>query len=208
VKYYPAFINLKNKKVVVVGGGRVAERKTLSLIKAEAAVIVISPAITAGLEKLKEKGAIKHIKRNYRKGDLKDAFVVVAGTSSEEINSKVAEDAEFLVNVVDIPSGGNFIVPSLIKRGPLTMAVSTEGTSPALAKAIRREIEELYNGEFARYLRFVELIRKKAIKKILNSRKREKFLKYLASEKVIHALRKKGFNEVSKKILTELDNLT
>ncbi len=208
MKYYPAFINLKNKKVVVVGGGRVAERKTLSLLKAEAVVSVISPVITTGLAKLKGKGAIKHIKRNYKKGDLKDAFVVIAGTSSEDINKKIAEDAESLVNVIDIPSGGNFIVPSLIKRGPLTIAISTEGSSPAVSKAVRREIENLYDGEFARYLRFVELIRKKAIKKILNSRKREQFLKYIASEKVINTLREKGFNEVSKKILTALDNIT
>lgn len=207
MKYYPAFINLKNKKVVVVGGGRVAERKTRSLLKAEAAVSVISPVITTGLAKLKGKGAIKHIKKNYKKGDLKGAFVVIAGTSSEDINKKIAEDAESLVNVINVPSGGNFIVPSLIKRGPLTIAISTEGSSPAVSKAVRREIENLYGGEFARYLRFVELIRKKAIKKILNSRKREQFLKYLASEKVINTLREKGFNEVSKKILTALDNI-
>ncbi len=196
MKYYPAFINLKNKKVVVVGGGRVAERKALSLIKAGADVIVISPAVTTRIAKLTASGNLTHIKRKYKKGDLQGAFIVIAGTSSEETNKKISQDAALLTNVIDIPSEGNFIVPSLIRRGPLTIAISTEGASPAISKAIRGEMEKLYNAEFAIYLRFVESIRKRAIKEISNDKKREKFLKFIASDKIIRTLRKKGFKEV------------
>ena len=207
MKYYPAFINLKNKKVVIVGGGRVAGRKALSLIKAGADVSVISPAVTARLAKLTASGKLIHIKRKYKKGDLKGAFIVIAGTSSEETNKAISQDAALLTNVIDIPSEGNFIVPSLIRRGPLTIAISTEGASPAISKAIRREMEKLYNAEFARYLRFVESIRKRAIKEISNDKKREKFLKFIASDKIIRTLRGKGFKEVSERISEALEKI-
>lgn len=204
MKYYPAFINLINKKVIVVGGGGVAARKVLSLTKAGASVTVISPELTAGLARLKAEGKIRHKKRTYQKGDLRGAFVVIAATSSEETNRKVAQDAEHLINVTSIPAEGNFIVPSMIKRGPLMIAISTEGASPAVSKAIRKEIEKNYDREFIRYLRFVELVRKKAMKMISDSKKREKFLKYLASEPIVDTLRNNGFNETSRKVLAAL----
>ncbi len=207
MKYYPVFLNLKNKKAVVVGGGRVAERKVRPLVNAGVFVTIISPFITKNLTKLKEGGFIKHIKRDYKKGDLKDAFIVIAGTSSAEINTEIAQHARHLINVIDAPDEGNYIVPSLVKRGPLTLAVSTEGASPAVSKAIRKEIEKHYGKEFAVYLRFVESIRKKALKKIRDDKKREKFLKSLASEDVFNALRSKGFRTTSKRILTELEKI-
>lgn len=205
MKYYPVFLDLQNKKAVVVGGGRVAERKVRLLIKAGADVKIISPSITSGLTKLKEQGKLRHVGRNYRKGDLKEAFVVVASTSSPVTNTKVAHDAQYLVNVVDPPSEGNFIVPSSVKRGPLTLAISTEGASPAVSKAVRKEIEAYYDREFARYLRFVEDVRKQAIGKIPDREKREKFLKSLASEEALRILRSKGFSAISEKVLSGLE---
>ncbi len=207
VRYYPAFIDLEDKKAVVVGGGRVAERKARSLVKAGALVNVISPAITTGLETLKGKKKIRHIERSYKRGDLHDAFVVIAATSSVQINKKIAEDAKHLVNVIDAPAGGNFIVPSFVERGSLAIAISTGGTSPAVSRAIRKEIEKYYGREFAEYLRFVELIRRKAMEKISNNKKRERFLKSLASEEIFSTLRDKGLNIVSEKILTSLNSM-
>lgn len=207
MKYYPAFLDLHDKKAVVVGGGNVAERKVRSLLKAGASVKVISPVITAGLKKFREKGQLKHIKRNYRKGDLKDAFIVIAGTSDNGVNSKIARDATCLVNVIDLPSDGNFIVPSNVIRGPLTISISTGGASPAVSKAIRREVESHYGTEFAPYLRFVKRVRKEAMKKITDSRKREKFLKTLASQKIIETLRDEGYRATVKKILNSMEQL-
>jgi precorrin-2 dehydrogenase/sirohydrochlorin ferrochelatase len=207
VKYYPAFLNLRNKKVIVVGGGDVAERKVHLLVKAGALVTVISPTVTKNLQNLKEKGAIKHIRRNYKKGDLRNAFVVIAATSSTVTNLKIAQDAPRLVNVVDIPSEGNYIVPSVVERGPLTIAISTQGASPAISKAIRKELERLYNADFVRYLRFVEKIRAEAITKLKDKKKKEKFLKSLASEEMLNALRDKGYNQTSKKILDSFNRL-
>jgi precorrin-2 dehydrogenase/sirohydrochlorin ferrochelatase len=207
VKYYPAFLDVKNKKAVVVGGGKVSERKVRLLISAGANVTLISPDITDNLRTLTEKGFLEHIQRNYKKGDLKDAYIVIAGTSSAATNTKVAQEAGHLVNVIDIPYEGNYIVPSIVKRGPLTIAISTEGASPAISKAIRKEIEGYYSREFARYLRFVEMVRKKAMKKIKNDKKREQFLKSLASEALLDDLRSKGFSTVQKEILSSLDSI-
>ena len=206
MKHYPAFIDLHGKKTVVIGGGAVAERKVRALLRAGAQVKVISPDITAGLLRLQARGFIKHSKRHYRKGDLKGALIVIAATSSHIINERIAEDAECLVNVVDMPEKGNFIVPSKIKKGPLTIAISTEGTSPALAKAIRKEIESRYDREFALYLQFLETLRKKAMVKIRDRQKREKFLKSLASAEMLDRLRKQGFKGLSETITASFNS--
>lgn len=211
MKYYPVFLNLKCVKAVVVGGGRVAERKAAALLKAGALVKIISPAITTTLEKYKKQGLATHIKREYRRGDLRDAFIVIAATSSAQTNNRVEADSKDLprlINVVDTPSMGNFIVPSIVKRGHLTIAISTEGCSPALSKAIRKEIEDIYGPEFSHYLKFVESIRKQALKKIKERGDREKFLKSLASEAVFRTLRKKGVKEAVKKIRSRMTNLS
>ena len=207
MRYYPAFLDLSNRKAVVVGGGKVAERKARSLIEAGALVEVVSPALTTGLKKLKDLGMITHKKRDYKKGDLRGAFLVIAATSSSPVNKTVVQDAENLVNMIDMPVYGNFIVPSLVRRGPLTIAVSTGGASPAISKTIMKEIEKKYDAEFGRYIRFVETVRKKAIKKIKDAGKREKFLKSLASGEMLDVLRNKGFGAASGEVLEALEKI-
>ena len=209
-KYYPVFLNLNGKTAVVIGGGKTAERKALTLLKAGASVKIISPNITTALEKLKKTGKLAHIKRPYRTGDIKGAFIVIAGTSSVRINAKIANDAMHpgsgpsrLVNVIDTPSEGNFIAPSIVKRGPLTIAISTGGSSPAAAKLIRKELEKLYGVEFAHYLRFLGKMRKKALREIKDSKKRESLLKNLASEKIFKNLRTRDTSYISKLIKKE-----
>ena len=105
-EYYPAFLDLRGKKCVVVGGGSIAERKVTALVASGADVHVISPQLVAALNSLRAKGAIRHIARAYRTGDLRDAFLVIAATSDEDINRTVSRDAPFLVNVVDAPGPG------------------------------------------------------------------------------------------------------
>lgn len=199
MKYYPVFLALSGKKAVIVGGGRVAERKAAALIKAGAIVEVVSPAITKGLGDYRKKGLIRHKRKKYEKADLKGAFIVIAASSSKETNSQVNMDARQLVNVVDTPSEGNFITPSIVRRGPLTIAISTEGCSPAVSKAIRKEIQSLYGPEFSKYLRLAGKIRKEAMSGIKDSRERERFLKGLASEDILDTLRNKGLKTVLEK---------
>lgn len=200
-KYYPAFINLKGKKCVVVGGGNVAERKITSLLRAGASVEVISPTLSIVLEKKRVKGEIAHVKRRYKSGDLKDAFLVIAATSNKEINKKISEEALCLVNVVDMPELANFIVPSVVQRGHLTIAITTSGTSPAIAKAIRKELELLYSKDVGQFLSFLENIRKKTAKEILNKQIRSCILRDVASEEVLTKLREMGYKAAKDEVL-------
>ena len=208
MNYYPAFINLQGKRVVVVGGGKVAERKVLTLINAGAAITVISPLLTKRLWKEKEAGHIRHLPRTYRKGDLKDSFMVIAATDSPEVNSRIAGDAPGLLNVVDVPSECNFIAPSVVKRGPLVFAISTGGTSPAFAKAVRKDIEKSYGKVFSGYLGFVKALRSRAMQEIVDKAAREKFLKSLASGDILDTLRTKGLNVVKQSVMARFNTLT
>lgn len=153
VRFYPAFLNIKGKVCVVVGGGVVAERKVVGLLRAGALVKVVSPTLTERLGRDRQKGKITHIARRFRKGDLKGAFLAVAATDDEAENRKIAAENERIpVNVVDRPELCSFIVPSTLRRGPLQIAVSTSGASPATARAIRLELEKLYGPEMGRRL--------------------------------------------------------
>jgi precorrin-2 dehydrogenase / sirohydrochlorin ferrochelatase len=199
VVYYPVFLNLENKKAVVIGGGKVAERKILSLLKAKADITVISPDITARIAKEKQKGALKHINRRYRNGDITSAFLVIAATDSPRLNKRISDEASCLVNAVDMPSLCNFIVPSVIQRGLLTIAISTSGVSPALARSIRKELENIYGTEFSEYLKALQGIRAEAMNVIADHKKRGAVLKSVASAQMIRMLRNKGPKETQKK---------
>jgi len=203
--YYPVFLDLEKKRAVVIGGGRVAERKVISLISAGARITVISPAITKRIEREKENGRIRHISRQYRKGDLKNAFLVIAATDSRAVNEKVARESPGLVNVVDTPELCNFIVPSIVNRGPLTIAVSTGGVSPALSKSIRQELEGIYDHEISGYLKLLGKIRSEAIKTMKDQKKRGTFLKAVASAKMLSMLREHGCS-VTKQTAKDLFN--
>jgi precorrin-2 dehydrogenase/sirohydrochlorin ferrochelatase len=191
--YYPVFLDLRNKEVIVVGGGNVAERKIYSLLKAGASVTVISPSITKKLEKELGSGRITHIPREYRKGDLKRAFLAISAIDSSLMNERVSREAPCPVNVVDTPHLCSFIVPSTVHRNPLTIAISTSGVSPAFAKTIRKELENLYGPEISRYLNSARKLRAAAMREITESGKREKFLKAIASERIMKTLREKGY---------------
>jgi precorrin-2 dehydrogenase/sirohydrochlorin ferrochelatase len=199
IVYYPVFLNLEHKKAVVIGGGKVAERKILSLLKAKADITVISPDITARIAREKQKDTIKHINRRYRSGDLASAFLVIAATDSPCLNKRVSDEASCLVNAVDMPSLSNFIVPSVLQRGPLTIAVSTSGVSPALSRSIRKEIESSYGTEFSEYLKALQGIRAEAMEVIADQKKRGEVLKSVASAQMIRMLRQKGPKETQKK---------
>jgi precorrin-2 dehydrogenase/sirohydrochlorin ferrochelatase len=203
-EYYPAFLNIHGRQCVIIGGGKVAERKCSALLRAGARVTVISPEITQRLQQYREEGLLDHVKRRYRKGDMESAFAVIVATDCGETNQQVGRDAartRVLLNVVDIPSLCNFIAPSVIKRGPLTIAVSTGGVSPAMARTIRRELEMRYGAEFSGYLRFMGKLRKKALEEIRDKGEREQFLKGLASEEMITLLRREGFRGAKKTAL-------
>ena len=202
--YYPAFIDLRGKHCVVVGGGKVAERKVAALLRSGAKVTVISPFVTGVLARYSERNRIKHVKRKYRKGDLEDAFIVIAAASDGRVNKEVSLDARCLLNVVDAPELANFIVPSVIKRGPLALAVSTSGYSPALAKSIRKELELFYSKQFGLFVDFLGKQRKKALMDIADDGIRERLMKQIATPEMIGTLRKEGFDKTKDAVITML----
>jgi precorrin-2 dehydrogenase/sirohydrochlorin ferrochelatase len=188
-RYYPAFVDIEGRRCVVIGGGKVAERKVRDLLRAGASVYVISPELSAGLKKIAGQGRIKHIQRGFRATDLKDAFLAIAATDDEKTNSKVAaHGARMLVNVVDKPDLCSFIVPSALKRGPLTIAVSTSGASPAMARSIRQELEGMFGKEVGQYLEKLCRIRERATREISDPVEREKKLKALGSPEALAGL--------------------
>lgn len=208
-KYYPVFLDLTGRKCLIIGGGRVAERKSAPLLRAGAKVTIISPEITPVLEKRKEKGLLKHIARRYRTADLRSAFVVVVATDSQKINNKVVSDARehpVLLNVVDNPSLCNFIVPSVLSQGALTIAVSTGGVSPAMARTVRKRLGVLYGTDFSKYLKFLKSIRFKVMKKMRDKRERGLLLRTLASDEMMELLLQKGFDAARKAALGHLRN--
>lgn len=199
--YYPAFIDLRGKKCVVVGGGKVAERKVMALLKAGAAVEVISPQLTGLLRRWSSKGRIRHREREYRKGDLGGAFLVIAATADEAVNRKISRQAPCLVNVVDVPELANFIVPSVLERGDLTIAVSTAGASPAFAGTVRRELEALYGRDFGRFVAFLRGFRQRVFKETRDSRVRSEILRGCGSKDILTILRTKGYDAARKAVL-------
>ncbi|MEW6571206.1 MAG: bifunctional precorrin-2 dehydrogenase/sirohydrochlorin ferrochelatase [Nitrospirota bacterium] len=193
--YYPIFLNLRDKQVVVCGGGRVAERKILSLLKTGARITVISPEITKRIERENAKGNIRLIRRRYRKGDLKGAFVVIVATDSPFLNERISRHASCLVNVVDTPGLCNFIVPSFVNRSPFLISISTSGISPALSRSVRKELGKLYGPEISSYLKLLKKYRIQALELIRDRKRRRKFLQDVASENMLKILREKGLRE-------------
>ena len=160
--YYPIFLNIKGRKCVVVGGGQVALRKVNALLKHGANVEVISADPCQELGKLADKGEVHILSRDYAPGDLVGALIAIAATDNSKINGEVAREAEgrgTLINVVDDPHSSDFIFPSYLSRGDVTIAVSTGGKSPALARKIRSNIEKGIGTEYASLALLVSEVR-------------------------------------------------
>ena len=146
----------------MVGGGKVALRKVKMLLECGAKVVVISPKIHRDLSQLAKDKAIQLIKRDYERGDLKEAVIAISCTDVKEVNRKVADEAKktgVLVNITDDLEPSDFIIPSFFRRGNLTVAVSTSGKSPAFARKIRMKLEKSFGEEYASLLSLIGEVR-------------------------------------------------
>ena len=164
MRYYPIFLDLRGRRCLVVGGGEVGQRKVEGLVEAGAKVTVISPDLTPSLCSLAKRKKIVHLSRRYRKGDLKGHFLAYAATSDASTQRLMASEArrgDLLINVVDRPALCRFIAPAIVRRGDLIIAISTSGASPALAKKLRQELEQIFGPEYAAALKFLRSLRKK-----------------------------------------------
>jgi siroheme synthase-like protein len=150
--FYIACLKLSGRRCVVVGGGEIGLEKVDGLLSCDGDVTLIAPEAVDELQRLAAEGSIRWERRDYQPSDLERAFLVIASTDDTDVNISIYEDAEaraMLVNVVDVPPLCNFILPAILRTGPLAIAISTAGASPALAKRMKHEIGRLFGEEYA-----------------------------------------------------------
>ncbi|MBI3398225.1 MAG: bifunctional precorrin-2 dehydrogenase/sirohydrochlorin ferrochelatase [Deltaproteobacteria bacterium] len=200
MRYYPIFLDIKRKPCVVIGGGNVAERKVVSLLDAGARVLVISPELTPALKKLASKKKISCRPRPYESGDLKDFFLAYSATNNSRVNKAVFKEAKgqgVLLNVVDVPDLCNFIVPSVVDRGDLLIAISTSGKSPAMAKKIRQRLEKEFGREYAVFLEIMGKIRDKLLTISKESDKNKKMFERIINSPMLEWIRQGRKKEIN-----------
>lgn len=199
-KYYPIFLNIQDKKCVVVGGGNVAWRKVCSLKEAGAKVTVVSPDFCPELE---GETGVERIQQKYDTAILKGAALVIASTDDGVVNKKVYRDAiesGILVNVVDKPELCSFIVPASVMRGNLCISISTGGASPALARNIRENLEQHFGEEYDEFTKLLSEMRQKMLSEITNESIRRDILQRIAEPDILEIIKQKGVPEAKKKI--------
>ena len=186
----PITMKLKNKKCIVIGGGKVAFRRIQTLLAEGANVTVISPELLPNLINLVEEQCIEWLKRPFADGDCVDAFLIIAATNDKSINERVANlcHPNQLVNIVDNPEKSNVYFPAVGRKGLLSIAVSTEGASPMLAKHVRDRVMEQFDDEFEAYIAFVKETRELILSMELEERKKQ----ILLNELIDHRLLSKG----------------
>jgi len=163
--YYPIFLNLGKRRCLVVGGGEVAERKVEGLLRAGASVTVVSPTVTKNLGALAKRRKIRHVARRYRASDCARYRLVFVATDDRKVNKAVYRDGKkraVWVNATDDPAHCDFILPSVLRRGELVVAVATGGASPALSRAIREELEHFFTEDYAALSRVVGEVRRES----------------------------------------------
>ena len=166
MRYYPLFLDITGRKCVVIGGGNVAERKVERLLACGACVEVVGKSLTPLLSARNGEGKVVHRDADYQDSCLVGAFLVIGATDDEAVNGRIAKDARALgipVNIVDDLARCDFILPSIVERGDLSIAVSTGGRSPALARKIRKELETVYGPDYAILLEILGELRGKVI---------------------------------------------
>jgi len=199
MQYYPVSLDVKNRKCLVVGGGGVGTRKVMTLLDCGAKVTVVSPDVRESLLELADNGLIILEKRPYRETDLAGMFLVIGTTDDEELNRKInmnAENLNMLCNIADRPEVCNFILPSIVNRGDLTISISTSGKSPALAKRLRIELEEQFGNEYAELLRLMGAIRKKLLSQKHEPEAHKQLFEQLISRDLLDMIRGNRKDEI------------
>jgi precorrin-2 dehydrogenase/sirohydrochlorin ferrochelatase len=205
--YLPIFLDLTGRRCVVVGGGDVAGRKVASLLEAGADVAVISLSIVDALVELARAGRIQYVAREYQVGDIAGAALVYAATDDADLHRRLHDEALVCgipINVVDVPSLCTFISPAVMTRGSLKIAVSTEGTSPAMAKRIIARLERFFGPEYGLALEVLRAARKHLQANEPNIAIRAKKLTALAAARIPEYLRKGDLDVVDKIIRREI----
>jgi precorrin-2 dehydrogenase / sirohydrochlorin ferrochelatase len=185
VNLFPAFLKIAGRRCVVVGAGAVGEEKIISLLRAGADVCVVAPHATERVQAWAREEKFRWKARKFRPGDLRDAFLVVAATSSPELHEKIYRQAKrqnVLCNVVDDPERCDFYYGSVVNRGSLQIAISTGGQSPALAQRLRKQFEQQFGAEYELWIEEIGKARKTLFAGKIDPERRKQLLHHLASE--------------------------
>jgi uroporphyrin-III C-methyltransferase/precorrin-2 dehydrogenase/sirohydrochlorin ferrochelatase len=191
MKYLPVFLRLEGRSCLVVGGGKVAARKVAMLLRAGAKISVVAPALCDELDKLRDSGRILYTCREFRDEDIDGRVLVIAATDNEAVNrqvSLVADSQRIPVNVVDTPELCSFIVPSVVDRSPVQVAVSTGGASPVLARLLRARLESFIPSAYGRLAELVDEFRHKVKQRFTDSRQRRYFWESVLQGRVAELL--------------------
>ena len=182
---YPVCLNISGKLCVVIGGGRVAERKIQGILAGSGSVRVVSPALTTTLHDLASQAVIEWREKPYSGTDLEDAFLVFAATNTPKVQGAVLRDARaagLLVNIADNSAACDFQVPASIRRGDLTLSVATKGKSPAVAAMVKRRLEHDFGEEYAQLTAFTSLLRDRILAEDALSHEEKRLL----FQKILH----------------------
>jgi len=199
MSYYPVFLQLEDKIALVVGGGKVAQRKVETLLRYGASIHIVSKVLTDKLKQLIEINKVRLLGEEMREEFLDGAFIVIAATDDKELNSKVSESARkrgLLVNAVDQPADCNFIVPSIVRKGALSIAISTSGMSPALAKKIRKELDGQFGNEYETFLNVMGSLRKEVLAMGLSQEENSRIFHEIVDGGIIEALARNDLPKV------------
>ena len=202
---YPAMLNLNGKRCAVIGGGKVALRKTRTLVAAGANVTVIAPAADENLTALAADGKIKLVLRGYESGDVSDCFLVVAATDSAALNRQIAAEAPCLVNVVTEPELGNFSVPAQSTSGRLCFTAFGGGL-PAYTALLARDIARTYGDDFAEFAEFLHEARTRLQQSGLTPKERTAFWRKQLTEEAIGLLHEGRLNTLKERINNAIDS--
>ena len=211
MKYFPLNIELNKKSILLIGGGEVAERKLDLLMKAEAKVMLVAPNFTDYLLSFGENKNLVFIHSEYTASVLdKNKFsFIIAATNNEKLNTQIASDANernILVNVVDRPEICDFIFPSILERGPVTVSVSTGGASPVLARMLRTKLETLIPGGYGKLAKIVSENRIKVREKFKNFKSNRIFWEEILNSKFVDLILSGQENDALNYLNTEIDN--
>jgi len=183
---FPMFVKLAGRKCLVVGGGPVAEGKVEGLLSCQATVVLVAPEVTEKIARWNDQGRLTWHARRFQPSDLEGAFLVIAATGVDTVNEQVFREAEargILCNAVDEPDRCHFYYPAIVRRGPLQIAISTGGLSPALASRLRAELEMQFGPEYERWIEELGALRQKAFARRTDPRRRTRLLHRLASRR-------------------------
>lgn len=211
-KYYPMMINIKDKNCLVIGGGNVAFRKINELIEYGARVTLVSKGINESINLLVETNekSIIYIQDSYKSEYINDAFIVIAATNDRDINFQIARDCaqkDILINVVDDLESSKFIVPSKIKRGDLTITVSTNGKCPFYSKLLRKKLELQFDDSYSIFVNILGDFRKDLLLNIKSSSKRKEIMSSIDVEYYSERLKEIGEEGVRKEMDVYADDL-